>query len=306
MAQKQARRNGPQHEGLVAHQEVSEYLPEGAARRHKEAFCEAVDLMASAMHDYIFDYPSVARHRRKLEALLGDVQTHLYPHVDRPKLVINLTDAASIEIEVPRSEGGALQTGTFLEKARDRMLAGKVPVSEWADYCREGSATYNLALLAHHLDRRENKDDVFLVDRLALLSIVSKTEEDADALDLNQMIDVAERRLGQQRKPWSRRELSFLRIGRSNRLLHMDRQNSPRDDQIEMQAELPSAVQTSLQNIKNAPLQAIVEIPGLETCNLKATKVRSVADGSKHIVHTDAWSKRKLHVLRLTSSRKPR
>ena len=305
MAKKQAHRDGHQLKSTALN-EIADNLPEAAARRHRETFCKAVEIMANAMHDYIFNYPAVARHRDELGKVLGNVQTHLYPHVDRPKLVVNLADFASLEIAVPRSEGGALQTATNLEKARDRMLEGTVSVSDWADYCQEGRSLYNLAMVAHHLDRQASKENVFLADRFAVLALSRQDEKIKGDSPLDDLVAAAERQLSRYKDPWSRRPLSLSGLGRSGRLLHMDRQKSPRDDMIELEADLPEAVLISLRSAKNIALEKIIDTPGLTSCKLKARKVSATDSDARHIIHTDAWDKRKLHLLRPKPSRKPR
>lgn len=286
---------------------VEELLPEGQARRHEQDFRHAVEEVIGAIHAYVFDYPSVARHRARIEEILGNAQSHLYPHVDRPKLVINLADHASIEILMPKSEGGALRTIGFFEKARDRMLEKSVPIPQWADYCQEGSAIFNLALLAHHLDRRnENeKEGLFLADRLAILCLAGHSEANLEGISFEEIIAHAEGRLSEQSNPWSRSALTHLNVGRSNRLLHMDRQNAPRDDAIEIKGDFPEAIIQRFRAIKNSPLEELISMPGLASARLLARKVDVAGNGWDHVIRTDSWSRKKLHVLK-TKPRKKR
>ena len=180
------------------------------------------------------------------------------------------------------------------EAALERMSKGRLAVTDWADGDIDGRAIAVLCHVLQHLHRSEEQEDVFLADRLAVLSLARATERPVEGKALAQLVEMAAERLSEQKDRWSRRALNSLGVQRTLNLLHLDRSgDGPREDCIPVDSELPR----SIAQRRGDPLHAIVDFPGCEALGLKVKDMIHEENG-RLLLRTDAWSPKNLVELR--------
>ena len=277
-------------------EEARSLLPQAQYERHADTMQDVLELLKEFVEAYWHDYPAAGAIRKRIEETLPGSRTHFNNGPSRAHLFIYLSDKDDYTLTLPRSEAGVVQMQRRLETAVERIRSGRTAIADWASCDSMNSQVHNLTHILHHLDRHsEDKEDLLLADRFAILRLAAATEKPLEGRSFEQLLTIAMEHLAAQRDRWSRRSLNRLGIQRSRNLLHADRgEDAPPESVLPIETRLPESVM----NLKNAPLHSIVDIPGGKALGLKITRITRNEGGMAYL-HTDAWKPSNLAVLRI-------
>lgn len=268
-------------------------LPEEKAKKHSEVFKKSVDTINDLITNIVMNFDYL----KNVDELSRILESHISVDKQNEEIIIPVSEHDSFDIKIPKSEEGMILLTERLEKACIKMLTSSVSVESWANWRKEKESINKLAKLAHHIScKKDGIDDHILIDRIALYYLVNENMEMTKKTSLQDMIEIGQEIISNEKNPRSRRFLSRYSLDRSNSFVHTDLEQGKQDSQIKIDGDLPEAVKTTILEQRNVILSSLLDFKGCEALGLKAINV--IEHDGQMLVNTDAWHKDKLVVLR--------
>jgi len=275
--------------------DIDALLPAAQYARHTQRTDAFIDLLSRFVRAYWHDYPTTGAIRNEMALLLGDARINFNNGPSTAYLHISLRDYETVTVTMPRSDAGCERHVKRLEGARERIRSGRIAVNDWASSGIDPTCVQVLCRVVQHLDRENAKEDLFLADRFAIRTLAANGERNIEGRSLEELVRMATHGLAELRDRWSRRELNRYGVQRTRNLLHADHDGeTERESILPTKAVLPDSVMMR----RNDRLEDIVSLPGVDALGLRIRKMTRDLGGHAEI-HTDAWDRRNLVMLRI-------